>query len=165
MASSGPLALSSLTLALAWNTRSTVISALRPSSVNCWSPRKKVFNSCFLDFFCFFHVGVHRFTMPLTFFLPFCSVFDEVPFNAVPFAFFSPGSKQAASYQVFSCGFLGLSPEYSPLVFLPYILRPLLHVVSQTLGFSSFLGRILNILLCNREIFFRVSLVFHDFLF
>ena len=35
IASSGPLTLLSLSLALAGNTTSTVISALRPSTVNC----------------------------------------------------------------------------------------------------------------------------------
>ena len=36
--SSGPLTLLSLILALACSTKSPVISALRPSTVNCWSP-------------------------------------------------------------------------------------------------------------------------------
>ena len=70
IASSGPLTLLSLSLALACNT------SLRPSSVNCCFPFflkysiLEVFNSFCLFFSCLLLISVHLFTMSLKLFLP-----------------------------------------------------------------------------------------------
>ena len=105
----------------------------------------KIFNSFFFDFFCFFHNGVHLFTMPLKFFLPFCSVSGKVPFNVqlcqrLSFCLFFPGSK------------LYLTNVQLWLSFFP-------RLCSRSVSY--FLGRVVNVLLCSREIFFLIALVFH----
>ena len=112
-ASFGPLTLFSLSLALACKTKSTVNSAFRPSSVNCWFLFFRQVFTFFLDFLCFLHVGAHLVTVPLKFVHTILSA-------AFFFVFFLPWL-QAVPHPVFSSGFRGLSPEHSPLDFVVHL--------------------------------------------
>ena len=158
MTSSGPLTSFSLSLALACKNKSDrdfcVASVLRELLV----PFLKIFNSFFLDSFGFLQVSVHLFTMPLKFFLSFCSVFGKVPFNVqfcqrLVLPFFP--WLQAAPHQVFSSGFPCLFPEHPPLI---------LHLASYSLEFSSYLfPSVLSFCVVfswprSREIFFLIAL-------
>ena len=82
ISSSGPVTLLS-SLALACNTKSTVIAALRPSSVHCRSPTFlcEVFNSVFLHFSRPLLISVHFSTLPLQFLLQFFPVLCAIAFH------------------------------------------------------------------------------------
>ena len=122
-ASSGPLTLLSLVLVLACSTRSTVISALRPSTVNCWSFFfSKCLNSVFLNFFRFLLIRVHFSTVPLQFLLPWFSVLCEIPFRIkfsqrFSFCLLLLPWFHAAFHQVISPCFPRLALEHSSLNF------------------------------------------------
>ena len=155
-----------------------MISALRPSSV---LSSKKNIRSFFHILLWFLPCRCTPFTVLLKLLLPFCSVFGKMSFDIqfcqrISFCFLFQ-RLQAAFYQVFSSGFPGLSLQYPPPHFLSCILLSLLPVAEHSLGCASvlfspcirsvleILGCILYILLCSREVFFRVTLVFHDFRF
>ena len=119
IASSGPLTLLSLSLALA--SQHQVYCDFCFASFLCtllYSFLLEVFNSAFL---CFgFHlISVHLFTMPLEFFLPFFSVFSEMPFHIQFCQRLSFGLLlswlQAAFHLMLCSGLSGLFFEYSPL--------------------------------------------------
>ena len=66
-----------------WLAKSTVIAALRPSSVNCRSPTFlcEVFNSVFLHFSRPLLISVHFSTLPLQFLLQFFPVLCAIAFH------------------------------------------------------------------------------------
>ena len=98
-------------LALACSTKSTVISALRASVVNCWFPFfLKYSNDVFLYFFRLLLISVHFFTKLLQFLLPFFC--PHTIQSAVFFVFFT---SSRAFHEVFGPDFPGQFLQYLPL--------------------------------------------------
>ena len=113
IASSGPSTLFSLRLALAQKTRSTVISALRPSSVNCRFPFSWKYSILFLGLLLLLP---HWCTPRHNAFGVLHAILTHVQFCERLFRLFLPWL-QTAFHQVLSSCLPRLLPEHPPLNF------------------------------------------------